>query len=115
MSRRGFHTFLAEGVNLGRVAGRDVSHFEMSPGNVVDIGYNNPIGLVEHALYAVYTGRPLFNSFLEAGGVRAFVRVLKEPTCPMTLFCIAQFIHRLLTSELGLSAGVGSRFLRSGE
>ncbi len=63
----------------------------------------------------------IFESFLEAGGICAIVRVVMESDCPVTCICTASFIQRLLDSQYGLrktpswSSEIADLFLQAGE
>jgi hypothetical protein len=62
----------------------------------------------------------MLDSFLEAGGVTAVLRVLGESSCPMTLQITVDFIGLLLANG-GLPSGrdrrqeLADKFCRSGE
>jgi hypothetical protein len=94
----------------------------MGVGDYIDvIHFNNPTGMAAAALSAaILSSGPILDSFLEAGGVPALVRLLRDSACPLTPIYAAGIIDTLLRSQTGPSARRGrpgelaDRFLRAG-
>jgi hypothetical protein len=76
-------------------------------GRTEQICVNNPTAMAALAVGALcmtnLKSRRVANSFLNAGGIAAVVRLLKEPTCPIALRYIASSVETLLDWRLGMS------------
>ncbi len=89
------------------------------------IHFSNPTAMAAVALRVICVleldNRPLLNSFLQAGGVAAVVRLLHTTPCPITFNDTAMLIHSMLAWLLeqpetpGGFLGLANRFLEAGE
>jgi hypothetical protein len=97
-------------------------------GRTEKIRFNNPTALAALAIGGLCMarlqraeGRRGVERFLDAGGIPAVVRLLKKPTCPVTLQYTASTIGTLLSWRMGLfhrhglSPDPADTFLEAGE
>jgi hypothetical protein len=94
-------------------------------GKTEEICLNNPTALAAMAIGGLCMAHPekmpLVKSFLDAAGIAAVVRLLKEPTCPIALRYSARVIETLcdwllgLGEEHGLSPDPVDGLLEAGE
>jgi hypothetical protein len=94
-------------------------------GRTEQICVNNPTAMAALAIRVLcmtnLKSRRVANSFLNAGGIAAVVRLLKEPTCPMALRHIISTVETLLDWRLGMSKQHGlspdpvDSFIEAGE
>ncbi len=98
-------------------------------GGVEKIGFNNPTAFAAVAIAGLCMarlqmpeGRRVAKTFQDAGGIDALVRLLKKPTCPVTLQYIASSIGIMLSWRMGLrreshglSPDPAESFLEAGE
>jgi hypothetical protein len=92
---------------------------------VVDrVNYNNPTAMAASALFLAITAEPtepILDSFLDAGGVAACVRLLREMPCSIAADQVAGRIMTLVDAHIGpperpcRTEDIADRFFRSGE
>jgi hypothetical protein len=82
---------------IGVVTGRASFKTKLAGFNDV-LHFNDPSAVAVASLStAVPYGGPLLYSFLEAGGLDALVRLLKESSCPLALGYTLHLIRQLMT------------------
>jgi hypothetical protein len=65
-----------------------------------EIPFSNPTAVAVGVLWAGdMTHRPLFDSFIESGGIPAVVHLLSKSTCPVTLRYCGNLIGDMLDSQ----------------
>jgi hypothetical protein len=125
--RRWSHT--CPGDKLPKLMGHGVFRTTMQVqalvGKTEKICLNNPTALAAMAIGRLCMAHlekiPLDKSFLDAGGIAAVVRLLKEPTCPIALRSTASIIETFcdwllgLGEEHGLSPDPVDSLLEAGE
>jgi hypothetical protein len=91
---------------------------------VADVSYNNPTAMAVSALVVAMTEdptEPILDTFLEAGGVAACVRLLREMPCSLAAEQVARRIMTLVDAHIGppkrpcRTEGIADCFFRSGE
>lgn len=76
---------------------------------------NNPTAMTLVALHKSLSADPTVDSILEARGVPALVRLLKESTCPHITSFTTMTITLMLDAKNRRPGRVADRFFKSGE